>query len=318
MTVMPTRSKNGWLVRAATVLAVITAGPLVCAQDDLDDDKAADAAIAVLPRVQLDEQGFLRILFSGPKSINAVRAVLEFRLEQQLEVIGRECELTPKQIATLRLAGQGDIKRFLDRVNEVCARFQLAQGDRNQINSLLRESKWLQVALANGVSGDGSLFAKASVRVISREQRAHAAKYRFERERTRHREAIAETVSKLSRSMSLTNDQRQRFVSVLAAETRPPEKSGDSRIAYVMFQAARLPRSMLEPVFDEDQRRLLWKLLESYENIEEFLKDDGFVFDLPPGAPHCRVAPGDFSKPRQPRGCPAEFDDSQLERTATS
>jgi len=296
----PTPRINRWQVRTAMVLAVLVIAPLVRGQEDIGDPDDGDVAMAVPLRLRLDEQGFLQSLLGGPKSIDTLREILEFRLQRQLETTDRECHLTPEQNQKLTLAGQGDIKRFVNRVNEARRTFLAVEGERDARVFLMRESKRFQSALAMGVFGEGSLFAKTFAKVISRQQLADAARYRLERELARHRAAIAETVAKLSRSLSLKAEQRRRFESVLAEQTPPPQKSGDSRVAYVMFQAARLPRSKLEPIFDQAQRQLLWKLLESYENIEEFLKDDGFIFDTPPLVRHSLRRAGGDSRGRRP------------------
>ncbi|MGO9915326.1 MAG: hypothetical protein ACLQIB_11515 [Isosphaeraceae bacterium] len=297
---MTTARINGCLVRITMVAAILVVEQTVSAQEDAGD-LGDDAPIAFTPRPRRDEPWFLRTVLGGPTSIETAREILEFRLQRQLEETDRECRLAPDQKKKLELAGRGDIKHFLDRINEVRTQFLAVERDRNEVSVLLRESRSFRSALTTGVFGEGSLFAKTFARVIGPQQAADAARFRLEREMARYRDAVAETVAMLSRSLSLTTEQRRRFVSVLTAETRPPEQSGDSRVAYVMFQAARMPRSKLEPIFDDDQRRLLWKLLKSYENIEEFLKDDGFVFDAPPLARHSLWAPGNEFKARFPR-----------------
>jgi hypothetical protein len=313
-----TRRINGWLGRTAMISAILIATPALCAQEETGDLEEAGAAIAIPRRPGLDEQGFLRSLLGGPNSTETLQEVLEFRLERRLEETEREYHLSPDQKNKLALAGRGDIKRFVDRVNEVRNQFLLVQSDRIEISTLLRNSKSFQKEIATGVFGDNSLFAKTFAKVISRQQVADAARSRRERELAWHRGVIADTVAKLSRSLSLTQGQRQRFERVLAEETTPPKKSGDSGVAYVMFQAARLPRSKLEPIFDEDQRRLLWKFLESYENIEEFLKDDGFIFDAPPLARHSCWAPGNHYMGKQTRGKTVQHAISTLEEVGCS
>jgi hypothetical protein len=307
-------------VRPAVVVAMLATAPLARAQEADGTPAPADAlAVAAPRRVQFDEQAFVGSLLGGAniKSIGAAREILEDRLDKQLAQSSIEYNLTPQQKDKLALAGRGDIKRFLDRVDEACAKFRIVQGNRKDIAVLLGESKSFRTAVASGVFTDGSLFAKTFAKVVNGEQIAHAARFRLEREQTRYREAVVETVGKLSRCLSLTNDQRQRFVSVLIGETKPPQKSGDSEVAFVMFQAARLPRAKLEPLFDEDQRGLLWKLFEHYENIEDFLKDDGFVFDVPPAARHSLLAPGAAPQPDRPDRSGEESADAKRERTTT-
>lgn len=294
-----TRAKKGWLVGLATGLAILFVAPRIGAQEDAEDLPEVGAAVKVARANPWTERQFLGSILGGPATIASERRFLEARLQEKLGNCS-DFGLSGDQRAKLELAGRGDIKHFLDRVDEVRQRFLAAQGDRFAVTALIRECKSFPNAIRVGVFEEGSLFAKTFARVVTREQFAHATTARLERERGLYREAIADTVAKLSRSMSLTDDQRQRFASVLLSETRPPAKSGDSRVAFVMYKAARVPRSKLEPIFDADQRRLLWKLLESYEHIEEFLKDDGFVFEVAPRDRQTLLRPGSV-----PNGVPA-------------
>jgi hypothetical protein len=316
--VTSTRTINGWLVHTAAIAVVVVFAQRARGQDEIGDVEEANVPIAARVRPEIDEQEFLRRLLGGPASMERVQDILEVRLQAQLEVVEREYNLTPDQSQKLSLAGQGDIKHFRDRVDEARRRFLAGARDRNQLFALLRQPNPFQIALAGGIFGEGSLFAKTFARVVSRQQVEGAARIRLAGEKAWYRSAIAETVDKLSRSLSLTPDQRRRFESLLAEHTAPPKKSGDSGVAYVMFQAARLPRFELEPIFDDDQRRLLWRLLESYENIEEFLKDDGFLFEPPPLTPHSHRTPKNRSNVTSRRDKTVQDERPTLEKVAHS
>src|SRR5262245_57958085 len=54
---------------------------------------------------------------TGPETLAATQRSLETALRQKLETISWVCGLTESQKAKLELAGHGDIKRFLERVD---------------------------------------------------------------------------------------------------------------------------------------------------------------------------------------------------------
>jgi hypothetical protein len=295
--VIATENKQFWYVPTAIVVALLTVAPRLYAREELVDEAESDRAVVAVRSKGIGVRAFLGIVFDGHSSTETAGRFLEACLRKRLDVIQAEYHLTLEQSSRLQLAGRGDIKRFLDRVGETQKNVVAVRNDRGQVAALMREYATLKNSTGGEVPQDGSLFAKTFCAVVTGEQAARAAKLRREREQTRYREAIAETVGKLSRALSLTAEQRERFIRILVTESSPPEKSGDSRVAYVMFQAARLPRSKLAPIFDEDQRRVWWQFFESYENIEEFLRDDGFVFDTRGSARRSLLAPAASPRP---------------------
>jgi hypothetical protein len=199
--------------------------------------------------------------------------------------------VTPAQRAKLALAGRGDIKHLLDRAENLRRAFAADAGDREGFRACLHQATLLQQAMAAPICQDGSLLAKTMKRVITPGQFALAAARRRQRETRIHQDAISATVSTLARALSLSADQRGRFKQLLLEETRPPARSGDSHVAFVMFQTSRLSRAKLHPIFDDDQWRMLQRFLSAYEHVDEFLKDDGFVFGDIPRAPPSESSP---------------------------
>ena len=57
---------------------------------------------------------------------------LSSQLQRRVNMLARSMSLSEGQIDQLSLAGQGDIRRFMDRVDEVKARFGHARADRTR------------------------------------------------------------------------------------------------------------------------------------------------------------------------------------------
>ena len=66
----------------------------------------------------LSDELFDQWAFGGRMTGNTIRNKLDSLLTMQIEEIDRSCTLTEAQKNKLRLAGRGDMKRFLDRVEE--------------------------------------------------------------------------------------------------------------------------------------------------------------------------------------------------------
>jgi hypothetical protein len=276
----------------ATVLSIIGVGGRLCAQDDepVPDaqqgaaDQAQNPRIRVLrPRVFRQTWGGAQVssfVFGKARTEAGAHHLLSSRLQARLREVERDYGLTPAQREKLHLAGQGDIKHFFDRLDNLKRKFLAMDDDQIQSSRLLmQEAGNLQKEIEEGILGADSLFSKTMTRTVTSDQVANAAAIGRTREILRHRTTVSETVATLSRALSLTSEQRRQFQKLLLEEIQPPRKSGDSRVAYVMFQATRISREKLRAIFEDDQWQLLCRFLSSYEDMEEFLKDDGFILD---------------------------------------
>ena len=84
----------------------------------------------------------------------------------------------------------------------------------------MNHSAVLQQEWAALRAGEGPIFAKASRRTLTDEQRGRYEKDLRDRRDFRHRAAVRWTVVMLARSLGLTDDQRRRLETVLLEETR--------------------------------------------------------------------------------------------------
>ncbi|QEH38385.1 hypothetical protein OJF2_69860 [Aquisphaera giovannonii] len=166
---------------------------LACGQADEPDEPAADAAAAgqrltvhtrtmdgkdrtlslVIPgraggnragpiRIQdaiLNPENFDRWLFDAEDAATP-RARLLARLDAWVEAAARENGLDGTQAARLRLAGKGDIARFLDEVEEKRKEFDARRGTFREGYAALRDLGPMTKRYEEGPFGGGSLFAK--------------------------------------------------------------------------------------------------------------------------------------------------------------
>lgn len=104
--------------------------------------------------------------------IDPARARTSFgrRLNTELDELRRTTGLTPAQEDKLRLAAEGDMKRFFDQVAAVRGKFVPASNDPVQKKVLLDEIRRLRAIGLAGPFGEGSLYSK----VLEHMRREHA------------------------------------------------------------------------------------------------------------------------------------------------
>jgi hypothetical protein len=245
-----------WLLRLAMVLTIAAACPFSKAQNEDEPDPEVGARVARHPL--LHHEQFDQHIFWPAESVEAARARLNQTLNLRLKRLDRQYLLTAAQKEKLLLAGQGDIKRTLDRVDELRKRFQLVKYERSGLMACLQEAERIHRSL------DGGIFLVDSL--------------------GRFRSAVGEAAARLARVLDLTREQHRQLKTLLLEELLPPRQSGESSYAYIMYQLSRLPEAKVRPIFRDSQWKFLHELLTSWNSAGPFLKEDGFVFDQAPGA----------------------------------
>ena len=147
--------------------------------DDAEDRLTVDGdAAPQRMRVTIQGQGrgsIEQLIFSSDRSATAVREHLLQRIEQEIDVVDRICNLSNEQKDKLRLAGRGDIKR-LDRADAISTRIEKVSGIGNLVDfakwaeELSAELEALRPILTSGSFDENSLFVKALKRTLTTEQ----------------------------------------------------------------------------------------------------------------------------------------------------
>jgi hypothetical protein len=212
-------------------------------------------------------------------TMNEARDKLNAILTERIEEVERSCPLTEPQRKKLLVAGKGEIKRFLDRLDALRPRYEngaVEIGDSHggdSIHNLQTERR--------GLLSDGSLFGKTLARTLSQEQFVRYKTDRLNRSRFPYGEAVYQAARKLQTSLSLSMDQRQRLEKLLLEETRAPKKIGRNSVySLVIFQASRIPEARLKPIFTEAQWQLVNQQMAAWRwgNGEALFEESGYVF----------------------------------------
>jgi len=289
--VISVRSHQTWLLRLAMILAIAAASPRARAQDEDEPDAEAEAGVRVARRPLLSEQQFDLQIFGRNGSVESARSQLNQVLRAQLNRLHREYRLTAAQREKLFLAGQGDIKRALDRADELRRKFQLVKYERFELMECLQQARQMRSEFQGGsIFNVDSLLTKTIATTITQEQHANEDYLLREYQTRRYQEAVHETAARLAPVLNLTPEQHQRLKRLLLDEIPAPRRSGESSYAYIMYQLSRLPEARVRPIFGDSQWKFLHELLMCWSSAGPFLKNDGFVFDDSPATRWRKVA----------------------------
>lgn len=229
---------------------------------------------------------FDRWLFSQFRTRDGARRQLETLLAVQLHELDAECHLTAAQLKKLQLAGRGDIKRFMDRFDDVASTVEDPQSSIDDLRTAMGEIRVLRAPSRQQLFGEGSLLCKTLTRVLDQDQAAAREKALLERNKLRHRAAINAAMKTLQSNLGMSDAQCAELAELLFMETRPPRRFGNAPdVALILFQASRLPEVRIKSIFDDSQWRIISRWMAIYiqgRSGEKTLKRNGFVFDDEP------------------------------------
>ena len=246
---------------------------------DLGETEAEVQPADVANRFVLDEANFNQWVFGNvsPKNLST-----EERFKALLAVtvadVERSCPLSESRKRKLLLAGRGDIKRFTDRVADARAMFDRLKNDQNNINAIFQETQPLAALLANGLFGEGSLYAKTLATTLEPEQAARYRESVREKQRFRYKAKVALALARLDDAVGFTAEQNRRFHALILEETAPLEKpAGAMESNLVLLKIARIPESKIRPIFDDAQWQALGRQLQKARALEPMLRDNGLL-----------------------------------------
>ena len=212
-------------------------------------------------------------LQEGPDSL------IESQLTLRVDDIDRTCRVTPDQRAKLLLAGRGDVKRFMDRVDEKRKKFEEVRKDRNKFGMFHQELQPLRLAFSGGLFGTGSLLEKTLRRTLDEEQAERYQAALRERAAYRYGAAVDLLTTKLALSLGLSADQRERLARLIKDETRLPKSMGTRDFNVAFYQASQVPMAKYEAILDAAQMKVLVRQLAMWKRNDQMLRQQGYVPD---------------------------------------
>jgi hypothetical protein len=248
-------------------------------QDPAAADEAVEEVEVAAPAqvMMINDAQFDMWVFGGPRNSGAGRNKLDALLDLSVDEVSRECSLSDIQRQKLLLAGRGDIKRFFEKVEEKRKKFDKLKTDQNKIGELYQELVPLQAALHAGLFGDGSLYSKTLKRVLGEHEDARYEEVVREKNRFRYRAKVGLAVAQLDQTLGLSDKQRRDLVELILQECQPPSRYGQYDYYLILYQAGKIHRDKLKPLFKDKQWAFFVRQLDQMRGMEQFLRNQGLL-----------------------------------------
>ena len=265
------------LIIAIGVLAcLLHMANVVIAQNEEEDEPPAMQA---QPVFEMQENQFDSWVFQNFPTAQAARAKLDQMLALHTEDVDRGCRLTDTQKKKLQLAGRGDIKRFFEEVDVVRKKFLLIRKDQNKVNEIWQDISPLQISFMAGLHGDRSLFHKTLQNMLNGEQRKNYETFSGERRQFQFRAKVELVVAILENSLPLRDEQRQKLITLIVEQTKPPRFYGQMDYYIVMWNVSKLPEAKLKPLFDNAEWKILNQQFVQVRGMEQWFQQNGALKD---------------------------------------
>jgi hypothetical protein len=258
-------------------LSVMIVPPMRVGAQEEDEEEDVEAVVQVQPAIT-DAQ-FDQWVFRQHRTAAGARQSLNSLLALQAEHIDRACGLTDAQKKKLQLAGRGDIKRFFDNYEEIKQKFQSLKHDRQKANQIWQDLRPLHSSLQAGLFHVDSFLYKSLRNTLTKDQFTRYAVIASDRRKLRHRAKIELTVAMLEQGMPLRDEQRQKLITLLVNETKPPRRSGQYDYYVIMFYLSRMQDEKLKPLLDNVQWKVLNRQLDQARGMEHWLRQAGHLSD---------------------------------------
>ncbi len=274
MTPLAPGKKARWIV-AATLAAVSAFRLSALAQNPDDDDSPPPAVVAPVNNFMIGDQNFEHSIFGTYLTVDVARARFHLRFESLADEFERVCGLTAAQKAKIRLAAEGDIKRFFESVDAKRKEFQVAKTDMQKYQDFYQSVTPLRLAFQQGLLGDESLVARTLKTTLDADQTARYKDVGRERRAFRNAARLELSVGLLDQVLGLNADQRRQVRKILREKTKPTLNSGNMDYYSLLFQLSRLPEETLKPIFRESQWQILSSRFLNVRGMELYLSKNG-------------------------------------------
>ena len=174
---------------------------------------------------------------SGTNGIDRLNVLLSVRCESIASVVS----LSEDQVSKLRLAGRGDIHRFMEKLDAVHLKFDSVRNDQEKMNQMWQEVQPLQKQFQAGLFGAGSLFNKVLSEILDEQQLYNVRTDEQKRQRFGYQARIWRALTHLERSTPLTKEQRDKLLELLL-ETPPHSSSGSMIIITSCGSCRKFPK----------------------------------------------------------------------------
>jgi hypothetical protein len=196
-------------------------------------------------------------------------------LTLKIDDVDRACQLSEVQKKKLQLAARGDIVQFFEKVEVVRKKFLLVRKDQQKFNEIWQDISPLQVQFQAGLFGDDSFYHKTLRNMLKGEQLSRFSQVDGERRQFQYRAKVELVVAMLENALPLRDEQRQKFITLIVKETKPPRSFGQQDYYIVMWNISKIPEKTLKPMFNDAEWKILNQQFAQVRGLEQWLKQSG-------------------------------------------
>jgi hypothetical protein len=216
-----------------------------------------------------------------PITPEVARAWMLTRLTLMIDDIDRRTSLTEAQKTKLHAAGELDIGRFFERVEQMKEELLAHPGDPARARERRPANLRILSDYQSGLLAEGSFFSKVLNSILDEDQAARIRESWELRNRTRWRARALLTTMIWGNAIGLSDDQRRKLSDLIVAEIPPPNRPGPTDFQFIMYRLGQLHPAKLRPIFDDGQWRLFNRHLNQARTNERFKSDMAdFGYDL--------------------------------------
>lgn len=236
-------------------------------------------AFAQQDRGMISEREFNQLVFRESDR-GLARKQLELKLDRHLWTLDQLCQLTEAQQQKLWLAGQGDIKRFFDRVSVVERQLEMSGAAREELNARrFLPVEQLRREFIADLFDDVSLFQKVVDRTLTPAQVARMERREQEQSDPQFYSAVRSYLLSTTRTLDLSAAQSDALEALLV-ESLPRTGMGTQYKNYlVAYRVSKIPEEQFAEILEEPQLEALQSALSHARALEPFLRRQGWVED---------------------------------------
>lgn len=227
----------------------------------------------------ISEREFNQLVFRESDR-GLARKQLELKLDRHLWTLDQLCQLTEAQQQKLWLAGQGDIKRFFDRVSVVERQLEMSGAAREELNARrFLPVEQLRREFIADLFDDVSLFQKVVDRTLTPAQVARMERREQEQSDPQFYSAVRSYLLSTTRTLDLSAAQSDALEALLV-ESLPRTGMGTQYKNYlVAYRVSKIPEEQFAEILEEPQLEALQSALSHARALEPFLRRQGWVED---------------------------------------
>lgn len=231
------------------------------------------------PGFVLDRVTFESWVFQRDGSLSEGLRSLEAEFDRVLSGVKSSADLSRLEEEQLKLAGKGDIKRFVDLVYQTY----IHVGGRDLSDELFNDA-WektlpLQKKLNNGLFEEGSLFQKVLMRVLSEEEKKAWNDARNERQIREKKIVVDAFIARFERSVPLLQRQREKLQQVLISQTPKIRNMDENGIYVIQYVFSKLDEDLCKELFDEEQFKLMSHIRREGNGMGHWLVEEGVLVE---------------------------------------